>query len=333
MERGMRRIDLTLSGVAYVLDVYQLSKMTGVGKRRLRAGIRTGEKTFCHNAIEPQHVDKAWAASTQALRLGLVSKKGSVLPVGFALVRKRGKLLHVHLLCAATSDKAKGRSGHAQLDPSPGAVLLSQLEALANRAGVTSLELSAVPYVIDYYRSHGFRHLLPGESGERPEVQVAAKTVAGHRFSSNNELDTMYKIGEAEIDAARRGDGDLKKIAEQLDWTVPEASFQVEGGKIVAYDERDRVDQKLTDMVEKRGEYSEMVAAFMQLKEAGLTGDVSPQAKMPVWDKATGDVDIITDDTFLMAKRLGKGRARQTRRTRRTRRKRGRKSRRRTKRN
>lgn len=322
----MRRIYLTLSGTpadgaedaAYVLDVYQRGKMTESGRQRLRASIREGQRTFCHDVIAPSHVDRAWRESSQVLRLGLISKRGSVLPVAFALVRKRGKLLHVHLLCAAASEKARGRSGHPKLDPSPGSLLLSQLEALGRRAGVERLELSAVPYVVEYYRKQGFRHLLPGEGEERPEAVAAAATVRQHRFGSNDELDVAYKIGEAQIDAVRGGKTGPEAIAEALEWALPHRMYSVEdGGRIVAYDERQRVDQKLTDLIGRREELADMVEGYMRLREPG-------------WDRAKDEVELIADETFpmtklLTGKRVGEGRKRK--RTRRQRRQ-GRKGRR-----
>jgi hypothetical protein len=325
MERGGRRIPLTLTGhrtesaadTAYVLDVYRLGKMSTAGRQRLRARMREGEKTYCHNAIAPEHIGKAWRAATQLVELGLLSSRGSIMSVGFALVQRRGSVLHIHLLCAATSERAKERSGRAKLDPSPGSILLTQLEDLARRVGLASVELSAVPYVIGYYRARGFRHLFPGEAVERAAVAEAARTVTKHRFASNDELDTGYKIGEAAIDVAKTGVGGIeeaKRLVEQLAWTVPEREFRLEdGGRIVAYDERGRVDPKITDMVARRGEYSDLVEAFMRLKEAGMADKVPRSSGAPLWDRATGEIDVIADDTFHMAKRIGEGR-RKTRR-------------------
>ena len=331
MERGMRRIYLTMNGTEtspgaedakqanYVLDVYQRGKMTESGRKRLRASIREGQRTFCHDVIAPSHVDKAWRESSQVLRLGLLSRRGSVLPVAFALVRKRGRLLHVHLLCAATSEKARERSGHAgKLNPAPGSLLLSQLEALGRRAGVERLELSAVPYVAEYYRKQGFRHLLPGEVEERPEAVTAAATVRKHRFASNDELDVAYKIGEVHIDAVRSGKTAPEAITEALEWTLPDRMYSVEdGGKIVAYDDRQRVDRKLTDLISRRGELADMVEGYMRLREPG-------------WDRGKDEVELISDETFPMTKllgaRMGEGRTSTRRRRRwkgtRTRRKR-----------
>ena len=318
----MRRILLTATGTEtspaadgaeqaiYMLDVYQRGKMTESGRKRLRASIREGQRTFCHDVIAPSHVDKAWRESSQVLRLGLISKRGSVLPVAFALVRKRGAVLYVHLLCAATSDKARERSGHAgRLNPAPGSLLLSQLELLGRRAGVERLELSAVPYVVEYYRKQGFRHLLPGEAKERPEAAAAAATVRKHRFASNDELDVAYKIGEVHIDAVRSGKTGPEAIAETLEWALPDRVYSVDGGgKIVAYDDRQRMDQERTDLIGRREELGDMVEGYMRLREPG-------------WDRGKDEVELITDETFpmtklLTGKRVGEGRRRTRRRRR-----------------
>ncbi len=323
MPAGHRSIELTLSGkrtqtpskVAFVLDIYNKKKMTKTDAKHLQARLREGAKTYCHNAIAPEHVEKAWNTCTQLIELSIRSARGSPLSIGFALVQKKGKTLFIHLLCAATSDRTSERAQLTKLPISPGAILLDQIEALATAAGVLDIQLSAVPYVINYYRNKGFRHLYPDESTERPTIAAAAKTIAQHRFKTNDDVDRVLKIGEAAIDADKLPDKlpastKAKTIAEQLSWFLPEYEFKhTPEGTITALDNRGRIDQAITTALAKRSEHAATVDAFMQLYKAGFATDdpTQPVSEAPQWDRAREDVDVDSDDTFLMTKRIGQG--------------------------
>ena len=320
MPAGHRSIQLTLEGkrtqtpakVAFVLDIYNKRKMTKTDAARARARLREGERTYCHNAIAPEHIAKAWATSTQLIELSILSHRGSPLSIGFALVQKKGPALFIHLLCAATTDRTKERARIPRLPVSPGAILLDQIEELAAAAGVLDIQLSAVPYVINYYRNKGFRHLLPGEPTERPAIAAAAKTIAQHRFKTNDEVDRVLKIGEAAIDAANLPRPDqTPAIADQLSWFLPEYEFKhTPEGTISAIDSRGRVDQALTTALADRAEHAETVDAFMQLHKAGFaTSDPNqqPPTATPKWERGREDVEVDSEDTFLMTKRIGRG--------------------------
>ena len=323
MPAGHRSIELTLSGkrtqtpskVAFVLDIYNKKKMTKTDANHLQARLREGAKTYCHNAIAPEHVEKAWNTSTQLIELRIRSARGSPLSIGFALVQKKGKTLFIHLLCAATSERTSERAQLTKLPISPGTILLDQIEELATAAGVLDIQLSAVPYVINYYRNKGFRHLYPGESTERPTIAAAAKTIAQHRFKTNDEVDRVLKIGEAAIDADKLPDKlpastKAKTIAEQLSWFLPEYEFKhTPEGTIVALDNRGRIDQAITTALANRSEHAATLDAFMQLHKAGFATDdpTQPLNEAPQWDRAREDVDVDSDDTFLMTKRIGQG--------------------------
>ena len=296
----------------YMLELYEPATMVKRDKDYIVAGILKGQKTFCHNTISGRYINNSLKNITYVMKLSLISLKGGKLPVGFALVQDRGATYYVDVLCAETSEVAKRQSQRPTLKPSPGSVLLAQVGDFAKRQGATRLELSALPYVVNYYRTRGFRHIYKHDTEERPEIRAAAEVLSNFQFTSTQELNMVYKIGAAEILSSGRAD----MLVTLLGHGFPQHKIREEpDGRVVADHLDGTVDEALTYRIENRDVYADLVEAFMHLK-TGKFHKPHPTSRdqyTPVWkrqDRLTG-VDY---DTFTMVKQLGGG-ARRRRRT------------------
>lgn len=268
----------------YILRATVIENVPQSAQDRLKGEIRRGLDTFCQGGIAASMVDDAFGDSEtigedqEVLQLSAITRKSQV-PVGFVLGRylPDSNSYYIDLICGYTSDIQLQRVGLPKLPI--GKILLKQAEDQAQALGFTKMKLSALSYVINYYRRYGYRHLQEGEHEESPEVEVAAQELAKFRFGSDADFDRAFIVGYAELatneltgsEADRRAR--LNHLATRLtDYFGDEdIKFRVEGDNVVAYDHDDEVNMDLTRLVQEGKKYVPMVHALMQLRIAGFS--------------------------------------------------------------
>ena len=172
---------------------------------------------------------------------------------------KRDKVLYVNAICANT---AVTRGEYEGKKLRVGNLLMTQAEWYARYNGFDKMQLSALGYVINYYRKFGFRHINSCDEQETAKMKSLAKKYENVRYSSDEDL-----INAFTIEAAKRYVR-LGTKSEKLDYLMSNLNdyftgesivFRVEDGKVVAYDEKengkDTKNEKITKMIDKEQPY------------------------------------------------------------------------------
>lgn len=139
------------------------------------------------------------------------------------------KALYIEAICANAKQIREDR--RVVTEVSMGKILINRIEQWGLKHGNDSVKLSAIPYVTQYYRKLGYRHIKAGESEENEKIEIAnaAKALAGLRFTNDELLLQAHKV---ELALSHRSIGNAKERLEQqlrsLNKYIPEYLF-VEG--------------------------------------------------------------------------------------------------------
>lgn len=305
----------------YVLKATVIENLPQSAQDRLKGEIRRGLNTFCQGGIAVSMIDDAFGDSEtlgedqEVLQLFALTRKSQV-PVGFVLGRylPDSNSYYIDLICGYTSDIQLRRVGLPNLPI--GKILLKQAEDQAHALGFTKMKLSALSYVINYYRRYGYRHLREGDDKETSIVAAAAQELAKYRFKSDADFDRAFIVGYAELatnelvgsDADRRAR--IDHLAARLTdyFRDEDIKFRVNDGNIVAYDPDDEVNIELTTLVQEGEKYVPMVHALMQLRIAGFSAKDSKRPTLrkalEKWDDGDGWTPAAVDLGFGMTKLL-----------------------------
>ena len=171
----------------------------------------------------------------------------------------KNKVLYINAICANT---AVTRGEYEGKKLRVGQLLMTQCEWYARYNGFSIMQLSALGYVINYYRRFGFRHINSCDEKETEKMKSLAEKYKDVRYSSDEDL-----INAFTIEAAKRYVR-LGTESEKLDYLMSNLNdyftgqaivFRVEGDKIVAYDEKDNgndtINEKITKMIDKNQPY------------------------------------------------------------------------------
>lgn len=305
----------------YILKTTVIEDVPQSAQDRLKGEIRRGLDTFCQGGIADSMVDDAFGDSEtlgedqEVLQLAAITRKSQV-PVGFVLGRylPDSNSYYIDLICGYASDIQLGRVGPPKLPI--GKILLKQAEDQARALGFTKMKLSALSYVINYYRRYGYRHLHEGEHEESPKVAAAAQELAKFRFGSDADFDRAFIVGYAELATNELIGSEADRLA-RMDhlaarltdyFSDEDIKFRVEGGDVVAYDPDDEVNMDLTTLVQEGEKYVPMVHALMELRIAGFS---AKDPKRPTlrkalekWDDGDGWTPAAVDLGFGMTKQL-----------------------------
>lgn len=93
-----------------------------------------------------------------------------------------------------------------------GKILLNIIEMYAIRAGFEQMKLSALSYVINYYRSIGYKHIKARDEPEDETVTELAVNVSKKKFKSEQEVDNQMRIERA----IQLCDNNIDKLKENL---------------------------------------------------------------------------------------------------------------------
>lgn len=310
------------AGAQYVLKTTVIEEVPQYAQDALKATIRKGLDTFCQGGIAASMVDDAFGDSEtlgedqEVLQLAAITRKSQV-PVGFVLGRylPDSNSYYIDLICGYASEIQLRQVGLPRLPI--GKILLKQAEDQARALGFTKMKLSALAYVINYYRRYGYRHLKGGEHEESPEVAAAAEKLAKYRFASDADFDRAFIVGYAELatNELARSKADRRARMDHLAARLTEyfgdedIKFRVEGGDVVAYNPDSSVNKELTELVKEGDKLVPLVHAIMQLRTEGFSARDPEKATLrkalEKFDDDEGWTPAAVDLGFGMTKHLG----------------------------
>ena len=226
----------------------------------------------------------------------------------------RDKVLYVNAICANT---AVTRGEYEGKKLRVGNLLMTQAEWYARYNGFDKMQLSALGYVINYYRKFGFRHINSCDKQETAKMKSLAKKYENVRYSSDEDL-----INAFTIEAAKRYVR-LGTKTEKLDYLMSNLNdyftgqsivFRVEGDKVVAYDEKengkDTKNEKITNMINKDQPYIfEFLEHLRQEGHAVACTDEEDRRGKKIRPKRDSDGDLAfecDDEGYNMVKCLTK---------------------------
>ena len=141
------------------------------------------------------------------------------------------KALYIDAICANAKQIREDRRVGTEV--SIGKILINQIEKWGLKNGNDSIRLSALPYVIQYYRKLGYRHIKPGQSEDDEDVKISniANQLSNLRFQSDEVLEQAHKI---ELALSHQAIGNARERLEMnlraLNDYIPEYLF-VEGNE------------------------------------------------------------------------------------------------------
>ena len=263
-------------GATYKLDVYfnpeaSSGDVTDTEWKDLGRMIRTSRGKLCHSVIPRGFLDEETMEDTFAIMMlyGMTkSRTQGFRPVliGFALLEydsDEPKEIYLNALCgnADIRNPPEGRR------LSPGKILMVQLEWLARSMKFHTIKLSALSYVINYYRKLGFRHVKNCKNAKNglarknksneviekdKDVLSAARKFAQHKFKSEDDVEDAFLIEMARhFKSLGTDEEQLDDVARQLTKEYQQRGilFRVENGIIVP---RKRDNSRLDKSIEKR---------------------------------------------------------------------------------
>ena len=276
-------------GWTYKLDIYNLKNPATVRRyEELKRRTTAQAFTTCQGIVNPDYVRERFRVNNFLFVLNLRTGRGTFGAVGFAIVEQRldesgAAHLYIDVICALISARAKSiyeRSHGIQfgvnappLKPGAGTILLSRIREWAVEQNVnyganySYIQLTALPYVVGYYERNGYR--VPDGAGiVLPRL----------RFTSNEEFETMSRIGHAlTMKLMGTNPEKLQAFATNLAASFAGYSFPVNDETITAYDEEGNEDAELTKQInsvlsddDKKEELEKMVQEIRELYGQGL---------------------------------------------------------------
>lgn len=220
------------------------------------------------------------------------------------------RVLYINAICA-NANHVKERLGGKRLRI--GKLLMQQCEWFARRNRFSVIELSALAYVINYYRQFGFKHIKDCSEEEDKKIQELSKNYQRVRVSKDEELIQAF-IVEAAKKYKILGNEDEKRtwLMTNLNeyFKADDISFRVEGDHIVAYNEDGEENVKITELVAKDQSYIYHYLEELRFKRFAVACQEKEQQRRN--KRATrdedGDISVIDcdDEGYTMVKCLTK---------------------------
>ena len=123
------------------------------------------------------------------------SKQTPTTITGFMILTELDdNTLEVTLICVGDNFRSKTKEESRGLSKR----LFNRLEDLCREKGYNIIQLSALPYVINFYRKLGYRHILDpncnGKDKEKTKIKNLAEAFQKKKFSSDEEVKMKIKI-------------------------------------------------------------------------------------------------------------------------------------------
>ena len=273
---------LNRAEAVYQLTIHNVDHALTMGElERLQTSFTRRSKVLCQNMVSHEYIRERHEDISFLLELSVITKRGTIA-VGMATLEQTKHMheglpvLYLDVLCAHISQHALRASGHAELRPGAGTILLKQIFTFAKDAGFGSLMLSSLPYVINYYKRFGFHLLHPGDKDEAAAVKQDVKKLAGFKFKSDADFDRAYTIGYAMQTSHEISKSNVQTLAARLNELFgSDYHFRVIGGAIEALGADDRKDATMQNSLNlalaEPEKHIGLVEAMMTLRKAKLS--------------------------------------------------------------
>lgn len=93
-----------------------------------------------------------------------------------------------------------------------GKIMLNMVEYYAISNGFEQMKLSALSYVINYYRNIGYIHTVGGDIPENPSIKKIAEAISRKKYKSEEDVDTQMRVERA----IQLSDNSIDKLKENL---------------------------------------------------------------------------------------------------------------------
>lgn len=161
--------------------------------------IRQAVPLLCKQAVSKEYID---VDDNEYKFLIVAYSKGSersknkpTTIIGFMLMTElEENKLEVTIICVGNHFREKAKDDSKGL----GNRLFQHLYSLCKKHDYNVIQLSALPYVINYYRKMGFRHILEpkcyGKDREPTKIKHLAEAFAKENFTSDDDVKMRIKI-------------------------------------------------------------------------------------------------------------------------------------------
>lgn len=317
----MNRILLNQSGESvdnksdaqYVLEVYDKQSSSPLEWKEMSARVRNMANTTCQGKVSKEFISDNLETetdiimilklSTQNVRTG-ENRENAVAFMMINLIKSN--TLYIDVLCGSVSKRV---SQGVTMRPGPGKILLNYAEYLARTLGRDTIQLSALPYVIGYYRKMGFKH-IQDEEEEPTSITATADDFGRMRFKSDEHFRQAFLIAHAY--ALSQGDKDklIINLNEYLG-DDGENNFKMGDEGIIVTDSDGDVNMELSQLANT--ELSYVREYIIGLLNAGFNVDGPEKiySERQMVGKEDGEYDIpALDEGVTMTKSLKGGRSR-----------------------
>ena len=319
----MKRILLNQAGESvdnernaqYILEVYERQSSSQTEWNNISASVRNMANTTCQGKVSKEFISDnlqeetdiimILKLSTQNVRTG-ENRQNAVAFIMINLIEPN--TLYIDVLCGSVSERV---SQGISMRPGPGKILLNYAELFAKTLGRDTLQLSALPYVIGYYRKMGYRHIQPGaEDTEPSSVTATADDFGKMRFKSDEQFKQAFLIAHAYVLSNGNQEQFIHNLNEYLG-NDGENRFEMgDEGIIVTYSDGD-INMELSQLANT--ELSYVHEYIVGLLDAGFNvdGPEKIHSLRQMIGKEDGEYDIpALDEGVTMTKTLKGGRFR-----------------------
>ena len=299
----------------YILEVYEKVSSSDAVWKDASSHIRNMANTTCQGKVSKGFISDNLVDETdiivilrllsQNLRTG-DNRENAIAFMMINLIEPN--TLYIDVLCGSVSERV---SQGVTMRPGPGKILLNYAEIIARTLGKDTMQLSALPYVIGYYRKMGYRHIKPGaEDPEPASVTATADDFGRMRFKSDEQFRQAFLIAHAYM----LSQGDKEKLINNLNEYLGdngENRFKMGDEGIIVTDSDGVVNMELSQLANT--ELSHVHDYTVGLLEAGFNvdGPERIQSRRQMVGKEDGEYGIpALDEGVTMTKTLKGGRSR-----------------------
>ena len=254
---------------------YEYEEYASLEREWKKVGVQIRQSNFkmCQGSIERTFFQGEATDETSVIFLlyFLARTRTEIHPelIGFALTddlngdEDDDETLYINALCANPKVRYLPTGGIKGV----GSMLMRQIEWYARDSGEYSMiKLSALPYVINYYRKLGFRHVkdcdyLEDDAEETysendAEIKRLAKSNMRNRFKSDSLIDKAMRIelakekqmqGKGKYDEKMKKDYYMSNLNKYFEPYL--IKFRLEDGEIKAYDDDNKKDNEINELL------------------------------------------------------------------------------------
>ena len=212
-------------------DIFLYKKQSVAFQPMLKL-LKSSIKILCKKAINSNYIDlkdNDYSHIIVAFSKGSErSKKTPTTVLGFILLTELDdETIEITLICAGNNFREKASKDAQGLSKK----LFESVYDVCEKENYNIIQLTALPYVINYYRKLGFRHILDpncnGKDREKTEIKHLAEYFAKKKFKSDDELMIYMKIDKEiqlhiSLDKKKKVITDESKLLDKINELIDE---------------------------------------------------------------------------------------------------------------